>query len=88
MPFAKGARFRPSLVCLPGTREAILNRLVDWVTGGEDQPRICLLTGLAGTGKSAIANSLAMIFEKTGQLGSSFCFKRGDNNRSLPFNFS
>jgi len=87
MPFAKGARFQPSLACLPGTREAILNRLVDWVTGGEDQPRICLLTGLAGTGKSAIANSLAMIFEKTGQLGSSFCFKRGDNNRSLPFYF-
>jgi hypothetical protein len=47
----------PSLLCTPGTRVTLLNELHSWATGGHATPPILWLTGMAGTGKSAIARS-------------------------------
>src|SRR5436190_10549170 len=75
MPYAGGAKFNSQRVCLPGTRTDIINDITDWVNS-PDAPRMCLLTGVAGSGKSSIANTVAHQFDDLGRLGSSFCFDR------------
>ena len=44
----------------------------------EDAPRVCLLTGVAGSGKSAVAHSIARLYDGQQRLGSSYCFSRTD----------
>jgi adenylylsulfate kinase-like enzyme len=44
--------------------------------------RVLLLHGMAGTGKSTIANTIASRYNQLKRLGGSFCFKRGDEERS------
>ena len=75
MPYAGGAKFNSKKECLPGTRTSIINDISDWVNSS-DGPRICLLSGVAGSGKSSIANTVAHRFKDLGRLGSSFCFDR------------
>jgi WD40 repeat protein len=75
MPYAHGAKFDTNRECLLGTREKIINNISDWVNS-TDAPRICLLMGVAGSGKSSIAMSVAGRFDGLGRLGSSFCFDR------------
>ncbi|KAH7916876.1 hypothetical protein BV22DRAFT_1027298, partial [Leucogyrophana mollusca] len=77
MPYAKGAKYQPEKQCLPGTRMEIMDEILDWVYG-DDAPRIFLLKGVAGSGKSAIAHTIAQQFHKLGRLGSSFCFDRSN----------
>jgi len=57
--------------CLQGTRETVLEAIESWV---EDfnRPPIFWLNGLAGTGKSAIAQKVVEWCDSHGQLGSSF----------------
>ncbi|KAH7913261.1 WD40-repeat-containing domain protein [Hygrophoropsis aurantiaca] len=77
MPYADGAGFQTGKGCLAGTRKEIMENICDWANSeGDDVPRICLLSGVAGSGKSAIANTIAERFDKLGRLGSSFCFDR------------
>ncbi|KIJ52177.1 hypothetical protein M422DRAFT_80965, partial [Sphaerobolus stellatus SS14] len=87
MPYASGARYNSEKVCLPGTRTAILQQIFDWVYDIKHQQRIFLLTGPAGSGKSAIAHSVAKTFDQQGRLGSSFCFHRQDAKRALQLFF-
>jgi len=92
MPYAQGARYNLEKGCLPGTRVAIVDELIAWVNGvlpdsTLNDCRILLLSGDAGSGKSAIAHTVARHFDRIGRLGSSYCFNR--NNRSVlkPANF-
>jgi hypothetical protein len=85
MAYAHGAKFNSEKECLLGTRKGIINDLTDWVNSA-DAPRICLLTGVAGSGKSSIANTLAHQFEELGRLGSSFCFDRSHAAERRPDN--
>jgi hypothetical protein len=62
--------------CLPGTREKLLNEIMDWFAG--DGPSVYWLRGLAGTGKTTIARSVADLAEQQGLLGGSFFFSRTD----------
>jgi Mrp family chromosome partitioning ATPase len=39
------------------------------------------LSGMAGTGKSTIARTIAQLFASRGQLGASFFFKKGEGER-------
>ncbi|KAN0076754.1 hypothetical protein V8E55_010609 [Tylopilus felleus] len=79
MPYASGARFQWEKGCLPGTRETLLADICDILNNpDEDAPRVCLLTGVAGSGKSAIAHSIARLYDDQGRLGSSYCFSRTD----------
>ena len=52
--------------CTPGTRVAILDHIYQWAQDPlPDSPRVFLLTGNAGSGKSTIANTLSYHFDNT-----------------------
>ena len=51
-------------VCTPGTRVTILDRIYHWAQDpSPDSPRVFLLTGNAGSGKSTIANTVSHHFD-------------------------
>ncbi|ETW77143.1 hypothetical protein HETIRDRAFT_118589 [Heterobasidion irregulare TC 32-1] len=78
--YTSGASFGPNKGCQPGTRVAILDEIADWINS-DDTHRVLLLSGAAGTGKSAIAHTIAQQFNDLHRLGSSFCFIRGEAGR-------
>ncbi|KAH0826227.1 hypothetical protein J3R83DRAFT_5685 [Lanmaoa asiatica] len=87
MPYAAGARYVQEKGCLPGTREAIIRDICKILNDpAEDAPRVCLLTGVAGAGKSAVAHSIARLYDEQKRLGSSYCFARSDVAKRNPQN--
>ena len=79
MPYARGARYAEEKGCLLGTRESLIREICDTLNDpAEDAPRVCLLTGVAGSGKSAVAHSIARLYEEQERLGSSYCFSSAD----------
>jgi hypothetical protein len=74
------AAWREEDICLQHTRVALIENILNWAND-PNSPSIYWLTGLAGSGKSAVANTVAMRFHSQGCLGSSFFFKRGVANR-------
>jgi NB-ARC domain len=77
MPYAEGARYHFDGGCLEGTREEMIDKICKWVNRDDDHvPRMLLLSGVAGSGKSAIAHTVAHRFDQVGRLGSSFFFDR------------
>ncbi|KAG8789781.1 hypothetical protein FRC12_013246 [Ceratobasidium sp. 428] len=74
--------------CMPGTREAVLQDLRDWVHYGKSQ-NIRWLNGPAGIGKTAVAYSLCEHLESTGKpFAGIFCSREHlacrDVNHILP----
>ncbi|KAK6495503.1 hypothetical protein TWF481_002553 [Arthrobotrys musiformis] len=67
--------------CLPQTRTEVLEAIKEWVAGPRDRC-IFWLRGMAGTGKSTIARTVAQYLESNHQLGASFFFKRSEASRS------
>src|SRR5271170_6949512 len=67
--------------CLKGTREAVIADIVQCIDGGGDRP-ICWLNGSAGSGKSAIAQTVAEVYADRNCLVGSFFFFRGAGHRS------
>ena len=61
--------------CLPGTRESVLHDISVWATTPQDQ-NVFWLNGLAGTGKSTIAQSISETLANDGVLGASFFCSR------------
>ncbi|KAG9311660.1 hypothetical protein JVU11DRAFT_7895 [Chiua virens] len=87
MLYASGARYSQHKGCLPGTREALLREVCDILNNpADDAPRVCLLTGVAGSGKSAVAHTIARLYDGQKRLGSSYCFASGDVARRNPAN--
>src|SRR6267154_1524901 len=84
IPYAEGAQFDGTFCCLPGTHEEILDRIQALLAGTTDEeiPRIVLLTGVAGYGKSAVASTIAEQFEERKRLGSSFFFNRNIDSQN------
>jgi len=71
--------------CLAGTREAILDEVEAWMddsTGGSENPAVFWLNGLAGTGKSAIAQTVAERMFAESLLGASFFCSRAFEDRN------
>jgi hypothetical protein len=62
--------------CLSDTRVDLLQQIYDWADG-EDERCIFWLNGLAGTGKSTIARTIAREYFDRRRLGASFFFSRG-----------
>jgi energy-coupling factor transporter ATP-binding protein EcfA2 len=62
--------------CLENTRIDLLQEIYYWADG-QDERCIFWLNGLAGTGKSTIARTLACIYFERKRLGASFFFARG-----------
>ncbi|PSR79753.1 hypothetical protein PHLCEN_2v6897, partial [Hermanssonia centrifuga] len=78
----------PSKRCLFGTREEPLERMTTWANSdSQDHPSILVLTGPAGTGKSALAHTMAHQFRELERLGSSFGFDRNESTRSIKLLF-
>ncbi|KAF9074263.1 hypothetical protein BDP27DRAFT_1317559 [Rhodocollybia butyracea] len=67
-------RFPPPR-CHPGTRAHILDTLGDWIRNKSKPTSVYWLYGTAGTGKSAIAQTIAESFSTNG-LAASFFFSR------------
>jgi hypothetical protein len=67
--------------CLKGTRRAILDEIELW-TRDPGRPSAYWLNGLAGTGKSTIAQTIAERVFADGQLGASFFCSRDFEDRS------
>ncbi|KZP11939.1 hypothetical protein FIBSPDRAFT_837088 [Athelia psychrophila] len=86
--YAADASYEPSKACLPGTRKDALDEIHRWINkaDGDDTARLLVLTGVAGFGKSAIANSVAQHYATVNRLGSFFCFSRADQAGRHPGN--
>ena len=70
----------PPPKCHPKTRRRVLDDISKWVAGGESQ--ILWVCGSVGCGKTAIAQTTANSFDKSGQLASSFFFDRDKEGRN------
>ena len=66
-------------LCLPNTRVDLLREIYNWVDGQDERP-IFWLNGLAGTGKSTIARTVARYYFDKKRLGASFFFSRGSGD--------
>ncbi|KIM56977.1 hypothetical protein SCLCIDRAFT_192048 [Scleroderma citrinum Foug A] len=80
LAYAGGVGLNTTKTCLEGTRTEILTEIVDWINDKDpNAPRIFWLHGVAGKGKSSIANTIALHSQNLGLLGSCFCFTRFRN---------
>jgi len=71
--------------CLEGTRVALLHTINKWIEGARiDEPRIFWLCGLAGTGKSTVAQTIAETLDGgiNKRLAASFFFARASKDCS------
>ena len=80
LPLAEGAAFdsyhrQHEAKCLPDTRVDVLNQLQEWCQN--DKTCIFWLSGMAGTGKSTVARTIAADLHGRNNLGVSFFFSRG-----------
>ena len=80
---AEGAEYwhGDSSGCLTGSRESVLNEIERW-TEDRDASPVFWLNGLAGTGKSTIAQTVAERMFAGNRLGASFFCSRGFEDRS------
>ena len=67
--------------CLKGTRKGVLWEIEHWLTSEREQ-RVFWLNGLAGTGKSTVAQTFAEMAFADGKLGASFFCSRDFEDRS------
>lgn len=64
-----------ALRCLPDTRTELLQEIKEWVEGS-DSRYICWLSGIAGTGKSTVASTIAQAYNEKHDLGGSYFFSK------------
>jgi hypothetical protein len=68
--------------CLPGTRVQLRREILDWAIGNTDgAASICCIEGMAGTGKSTLARSIAEHVNDAGHVVMSFFFDRDVEDR-------
>ena len=68
--------------CHPHTREAVLMKIEDWVKDAHKVSLFLWLYGPAGTGKSAIAQTIAELLESLELLAAAFFFSRNAAGRN------
>ncbi|XHG02621.1 hypothetical protein AWENTII_005966 [Aspergillus wentii] len=66
--------------CHPETRKEILDQIQTW-GNGDGSEFIFWLSGMAGTGKSTIARTVAEMFDRRNCLGARFFFSKGQGGR-------
>ncbi|KAF5338780.1 hypothetical protein D9758_012093 [Tetrapyrgos nigripes] len=87
--YMKGASWNKNRACLPGTRTTIIEQVMTWAThkNSSDAAKIFLLTGVAGSGKSSIAHSVAQRCFEEKTLLTSFFFHRETAGLNAPDGF-
>ena len=75
------AKWQHEPTCLPNTRVDLQQQIHDWIDGN-DERTIFWLNGLAGTGKSTIARTIANDCFQQGRLDASFLFFKGGGDIS------
>ncbi|KZP20894.1 hypothetical protein FIBSPDRAFT_1044476 [Athelia psychrophila] len=81
LAYANGASWDPALACLIGTRVTMLSLINEWSRSLSGQ-NVFWLSGVAGSGKSTIAHTVAQALCKDRVLISSFFFNQEFNSRS------
>ncbi|KAF8534300.1 hypothetical protein BDD12DRAFT_983947 [Trichophaea hybrida] len=86
LPYADSAAFNSRLweherQCLPETRVDLLKQITAWC-GNSGGKSVFWLSGMAGTGKSTIARTIARNLANQQRLGASFFFSRGQGDLS------
>lgn len=86
LPYADGANFNSNEwqhepYCLPDTRVDILHQIMKWSADPCDKA-IFWLNGMAGTGKSTIARTVARTLNEQNRLAANFFFSRGRGDLS------
>ena len=71
----------PQPKCHPSTRERILQRILNWVESDSSE-RILWLSGSAGSGKSAIAQTVSERCKQNDRLAATFFFFRTSSERN------
>lgn len=72
--------------CLPGTRTRILDGIIQWAVQPETddvEKNILWLHGMAGSGKSAIATTIAQYFDRLGRQGAYLFFERSTSDPAV-----
>ena len=67
--------------CFENTRKALREEIGEWITTILDKPEIYVLSGLAGIGKSTVAQTVAERADSLHLLGGSFFFSRDEADR-------
>ncbi|THW39287.1 hypothetical protein D6D21_07358 [Aureobasidium pullulans] len=76
-------------LCLEGTRDQVQQDIYSWQESDDDDRCIFWLSGMAGTGKSTIARTVAHEFQRRKCLVASFFFSRGSgDSESASFLFT
>ena len=70
--------------CLPGTRVAIMQRIIDWALDPTNTQNALWVHGLAGMGKSTLSTTVANRLREMGHLGAFLFFSRDVAARSNP----
>jgi hypothetical protein len=74
-----------SEMCMDGTRQTLLAELTAWFENTDSSaPRIFWLNGLAGTGKTTIARTMADWAHQRGRLAATFFFSRNIDATRMP----
>jgi len=77
LAYACGAGYNTMKQCLAGTRVEILAEIEQWARSTDPNvTRVFWLNGAAGTGKTAIAHTIALHFHRNKELGSCLSFDR------------
>lgn len=85
LPYEEGSSFdsfdaEHDSRCHPETRLDLLHEILHWVSTPSSES-VFWLNGMAGTGKSTIARTIAHCLKEKNQLAASFFFKRGEGGR-------
>ncbi|OBZ78045.1 hypothetical protein A0H81_01677 [Grifola frondosa] len=93
LPRAENVHYDGNMKCLDGTRRAIIRTLLHWIAQRESGRNIFWLHGIAGSGKSTIASTVAAMAEledgalwqlRLGCLGGTFFCRRDDEKLHRP----
>ncbi|KAJ7812995.1 hypothetical protein B0H14DRAFT_2855554 [Mycena olivaceomarginata] len=72
----------PGSGCFPGTRKKLLDQISRWFNENNSRvPQIFWLSGLGGTGKTAVSHTVCEKLHADGHLGASFFFLRDEADR-------
>src|SRR5271154_3314450 len=90
LPWSKNASYDPAIQCLEGTRVDVLNQIDNWINSREPGNNLFWLRGVAGSGKTAIASTVAAHLDSNPSpssraiLGATFFCKRDDSALNDP----